>query len=65
MKVCKNCNQNVKPVKVYRPFSWKIFIIGLLMVGVGAAVYLGYRSLYWVYYKLVNKEKCPICGGKI
>jgi hypothetical protein len=55
MKYCKSCEREVKPVK---KFSWVIFLLGLLAVGVGAAIYL-------LYYWLLKSKQCPICGRKL
>ena len=55
MKYCKSCQREVKPVK---KFSWPIFILGALLFGVGAIVYL-------LYYWLLKSKQCPICGRKL
>ncbi len=55
MKYCKNCQQKVKPVK---KFSWITFLLGCLLFGVGGAVYL-------LYYWILKRKQCPICGKKL
>jgi len=48
MKYCKNCKQNVQPIK---KFSWGLFI---LFLGV----------FYLLYYILMKKKSCPICHSR-
>jgi len=48
MKYCRNCTQNVQPVK---NFSWVWFI-----------VFLG--IFYLPYYLLLKKKVCPMCGAR-
>lgn len=55
MKYCSLCQRYVEPQK---KFSWPLFLLGLLLVGVGAVVYLIY------YFIFAGKVYCPICKGK-
>ena len=48
MKYCKNCKQNVKPIK---KFSWGMFI---LFLGV----------FYLIYYFLLKRKSCPMCHSR-
>ena len=52
MKYCLNCKQNVMPSK---KFSIGWFLINCLWI-VGGGVYL-------VYWALLKKKTCPLCGG--
>lgn len=52
MQYCKNCGQNVTPIK---KFSVVWFIIDCLTL-VGGAVYI----IYFLFFK---KKTCPVCNG--
>lgn len=56
MKVlyCPLCERNVQ---LKKHFSWPIFLLGLLLFGVGAVVYI-------LWYIIKPGDACPICGGK-
>ena len=52
MKYCKNCDQNVKPIK---QFSNDWFLINCFWI-VGSGVYL-------LYFIFVKNKTCPICNS--
>ncbi len=51
---CPLCERNVQ---LKKHFSWPIFLLGLLLFGVGAVVYI-------LWYIIKPGDACPICGGK-
>ena len=53
---CRNCLNEIIPVK--KPFSWLIFLLLLLMGGVGGVIYL-------LYHLTKSLNRCPICKKKI
>jgi hypothetical protein len=55
MKTCKHCGNVTKGKK---KFNWIIFILGALLIGVGAVVYL-------LYYWLLAPKYCTFCMGKL
>lgn len=54
VKYCPLCDRKVEPTK---RFNWPIFILLLVFGGVGAII-------YFIYYLLKPKNRCPICGTK-
>ena len=52
---CGMCERQVVGKK---KFSWILFILGVLLFGVGAFIYL-------VYYFFFQAKKCPICNNKV
>ena len=50
---CEYCQRQVGTKK---KFNWLLFIVGLLLFGVGAIVYLA-------YYFLFAPHVCKICGS--
>ena len=55
MRYCKNCEKEVNPIK---KFNWIVFILSLLLVGIGGVFYL-------IYYMLKRKNICPICRRRL
>ena len=51
---CELCQREVGTTK---KFNWIIFIIGLLLFGVGGIAYL-------IYYFMFAPKICNICGSK-
>lgn len=54
IKYCPLCERKVEPVK---KVNWIVFII-LLLIGVVPGI------IYFVYYLLKPKTRCPVCGTK-
>ena len=55
--ICLYCEMCKREVGTKKNFNWSIFLIGLLLIGVGAALYL-------LYYWILAPKVCAICGGK-
>jgi len=55
VKYCPLCQRAVEPVKKW---SWGWFLLGVILFGVGAIVYVLY------YLMFAPKKYCPICGTK-
>jgi len=53
MCYCNLCKRKVEPV---RKFNWWAFILTCL---------LAMPWLYLIWYLLIPKKHCPICGAKI
>ena len=51
MKYCGNCKQLVTPTK---KFSWAVFLLGLLTLGIISVIYI-------IYYLAFKKRVCPMC----
>jgi len=54
IKYCLLCQRNIEPVK---KVNWIVFII-LLLIGIVPGL------IYFAYYLLKPKNRCPICGAK-
>lgn len=54
IKYCPLCERKVEPVK---KFNWPVFII-LLILGFVPGL------LYFFYYLIKPKNRCPVCGTK-
>ncbi len=54
MKYCSLCQRYVEPQK---KFSWAIFLLGFLTLGIISVIYLVYYLIF------ASKKYCPICKG--
>jgi hypothetical protein len=52
---CPHCGKEIQPTK---NFSWILFIVLLLLLGVPGLIYL-------VYYMVKTPKICPACGKNV